>query len=74
MDKQKLLDKAEAALLKNLDILATQDQPNQTEIAVQAVPRLVSAMLDIYRGLPDATPTGKPDPTALSGRAKDLNP
>jgi hypothetical protein len=41
MDKQKLMEKAEAALEKNLDILTAQDQPLQVDSAIKAVSVLV---------------------------------
>jgi hypothetical protein len=37
MDRQKLLDKAEAALEKSLDTLAKQDQPCDVEQATKSI-------------------------------------
>jgi hypothetical protein len=47
MDKQKLMEKAEAALEKNLDILAAQDQPCEKELAVKAISALTATILSL---------------------------
>jgi hypothetical protein len=41
MNKETLLKKAETALEKNLDILTEQNQPQQAELAVKAIPVIV---------------------------------
>ena len=52
MNKENLLKKAEAALEKNLDILAEQPQPYEVELAIKAVPVIVDVIynLSAYAG------------------------
>ncbi|MDD4564494.1 MAG: hypothetical protein PHE79_03340 [Eubacteriales bacterium] len=45
LNREALLKKAETALEKNLDILTERNQPNETELAIKAIP----VILDVIR-------------------------